>query len=93
MARRCLGCGTLCGASRCPSCKRVGYRRRNADRALAKQLTSTATHCARCGCALTHDDPQGPAGPTAQHTVRFRDGGRLKPTDPVLCRSCNASEG
>lgn len=93
MARRCLDCGALCGHSRCTSCQRAKDRRRNADRPLAKALTTAATHCERCGCELDHANPQSAAGPTAQHTVAFADGGTLAADAPVICRSCNSSLG
>lgn len=92
-SRRCLDCGRLAASTRCPTCTKRRKAVRNADAPLAAALTARATHCARCGVELTHHDPQGPHGPTAQHTTPVSLGGRLRPDDPVWCRSCNASVG
>lgn len=91
--RRCLDCRRPSNTSRCPACTSRRKAVRNADAPLAAELCARATHCARCGVELTHHDPQGPHGPTAQHTAPVSRGGRLQPTDPVWCRACNASVG
>lgn len=102
MARRCLTCGVLTTATRCPTCSKAKDRARNARRshyggsyqarraALLEQARATNAPCSLCGEAIAyHLAWPHPLSFTADHV---RAGDPDSPLAPTHAH-CNASRG
>ena len=93
--RICLGCGAPAeNASRCPACRAVAKRIRNADQPIAKQVVAQSPICSCKGCSV---HPYSACGATqdltADHVVPLARGGKNTGRRRTLCRSCNSARG
>jgi len=84
--KRCIGCGSLTHASRCPACQIVHPRGRPYDRLRVMILQRDNWTCHLCGQA---------GASVVDHVTPLAQGGH--PTDPAnlaaACASCNARKG
>jgi 5-methylcytosine-specific restriction endonuclease McrA len=100
--RPCLGCGSLCDATRCERCRTEQVRRRAKRRGtrqfqgydrdherLRRQTLKATPYCLACGHTGSKDNPL-----SVDHVRPLSSGGKTTRSNyQSLCRRCNSAKG